>query len=274
MAEEHRPTPPPNPIAAGTPLAPPTSRQVTAGLPPEPLHTHIKVPEPSRPRSELENFARWVVGVFLILASGWGLLFLGWWITGKSEFGVLAAAVTSLGLFLWLEQDFWLSRFLGLHISPKSSPVKSAIFMWLLGLVYLFLVVHVFLRSTIPQQAMASSPDTKPQTGKAAEAPPPQNPDSTREIIETIVFVVVLVLLLKTFLAEAFVIPTGSMAPTLLGYHKNVKCEKCGYTILVNASSEVEERPRNLVVEWQCPICRYKMYLRLPPQPQPQEDEP
>src|SRR5437773_1301014 len=45
---------------------------------------------------------------------------------------------------------------------------------------------------------------------------PPEVKDSFREIIETIVFVVVLVLMLKTYLAEAFVIPTGSMATTLL----------------------------------------------------------
>src|SRR2546425_9945951 len=53
---------------------------------------------------------------------------------------------------------------------------------------------------------------------------PPELKDGVREITETIVFVVVLVLLLKTFLAEAFIIPTGSMATTLLGYHKNRVC--------------------------------------------------
>jgi hypothetical protein len=266
MAEEQKPTPPAEPIAPGAPLAPPTSRHVTANLPPEALpQNRFQVPEPSRPRSELENFGRWVIGVFLIVACGWGLLFFGWWVTGRTELGLVVSVIISLGLFLWLEQDFWLSRFMGLHISPNSSPLKSAIFMWLLGLVYLF------LRSTIPQQVSAQ--ETKTQTGKAAEAPPPQNPDGTREIIETIVFVVVLVLLLKTFLAEAFVIPTGSMAPTLLGYHKNVKCEKCGYPILVNASSEVEDRPPDRVRQWQCPNCRYIMHLRLP-KFQPQEDGP
>src|SRR5215510_106272 len=58
--------------------------------------------------------------------------------------------------------------------------------------------------------------------------------DSVREIVETVVFVVVLVLLLKTFVAEAFVIPTGSMATTLLGYHKNVECPKCKFKFTVN----------------------------------------
>jgi hypothetical protein len=243
---------------------------VTASLPPEPIQTHIQVPAPSRHRSELENLARWLIGIFLIVACGWGLLFFGWWITKPSkspELGLVVAAVISLSLFLWLEKDFWLSRFMSLHVSPNSSPLKSAILMFLLGLVYL--MVYALLRSTVPQPVVASA-QTKEE---AAEAPLPQNTDGTREIIETIVFVVVLVLLLKTFLAEAFVIPTGSMAPTLLGYHKHVKCEKCGFEILVNASSEVEDRPPNRVSEWQCPNCRYKMYLRVPP-PQPQEDPP
>src|SRR5271156_3648874 len=44
---------------------------------------------------------------------------------------------------------------------------------------------------------------------------PPEQKDAFREIVETVVFVVVLVLLLKAFIAEAFVIPTGSMATTL-----------------------------------------------------------
>src|SRR5712692_7893053 len=101
MPDEHKQTPP-DPIAAGTPLMPPTSRQVTAGLPPEPLpESRFKVPEPSRPRSELENFGRWTLGVFLILACGWGLLFFGYWITGNPELGPLVSAVISLGLFLW-----------------------------------------------------------------------------------------------------------------------------------------------------------------------------
>src|SRR5881227_710956 len=63
---------------------------------------------------------------------------------------------------------------------------------------------------------------------------------SVREVVETIVFVVVLVLLMKSFVAEAFVIPTGSMAETLLGYQKFVTCPKCGHEFPVNCSSEVD----------------------------------
>jgi len=90
--------------------------------------------------------------------------------------------------------------------------------------------------------------------GAPAFAKPPEQPtkprgkshigdSGTRETIETVVFVVVLVLLLKTFLAEAFVIPTGSMATTLLGYHVETTCEKCGYKYVFNASSVAEPAP-------------------------------
>lgn len=90
--------------------------------------------------------------------------------------------------------------------------------------------------------------------------------DGTREIVETIVFVVVLVLLLKTFVAEAFVIPTGSMATTLLGYHFDVTCEKCGYRFLVNASSEADPQGApERVTRCRCPNCHYLNMLRRPP---------
>jgi signal peptidase I len=60
--------------------------------------------------------------------------------------------------------------------------------------------------------------------------------DPTREVFETVVFVVVLVLMLKLFVAEAFVIPTGSMATTLLGDNIKVTCPECGYTFPVTAA--------------------------------------
>ncbi len=88
---------------------------------------------------------------------------------------------------------------------------------------------------------------------KSVKTPPPH--DSFREFLETIVFVVVLVLILKTFLAEAFVIPTGSMATTLLGAHKEVTCEKCGYPFRVNASNEAEHNQP--VTGATCPNCFY-----------------
>ena len=64
-----------------------------------------------------------------------------------------------------------------------------------------------------------------------------------RETVESIVIAFVLAFLFRTFEAEAFVIPTGSMAPTLMGRHKDVDCPKCGYRYEVSASEEESEDP-------------------------------
>src|SRR5437588_2267812 len=105
---------------------------------------------------------------------------------------------------------------------------------------------------TLP--AKVPSPTPHPATASASKGPGPGDmKDGSREVVETIVFVVVLVLLLKTFLAEAFVIPTGSMATTLLGYHRDVTCEMCGYRFLVNASSEAEDKMPQVVTKCYCP---------------------
>ncbi len=102
------------------------------------------------------------------------------------------------------------------------------------------------------------SPFVKPRT---AIAPQQQQvpTDSIREVIETVVFVVVLVLLLKSFVAEAFVIPTGSMAETLYGYQKVITCPKCSYVFPVNVSQEVDPSDNfpAPIVACTCPNCRY-----------------
>jgi len=66
-----------------------------------------------------------------------------------------------------------------------------------------------------------------------------RKPKSGRESIES--FVVVFVsFLIWSLEAEGFVIPTGSMAPTLMGRHKEIACPQCGYVYTVNADREVE----------------------------------
>src|SRR6478752_4633349 len=75
---------------------------------------------------------------------------------------------------------------------------------------------------------------------KSAPAPPVQS-HAIRETVESIVIAFVLAFLFRTFEAEAFVIPTGSMAPTLYGNHKDVVCSQCGFFYEVNASEEADE---------------------------------
>ena len=104
-------------------------------------------------------------------------------------------------------------------------------------------------------------PKPATQQMKKEAKKPVEHPDRARELIETVVFVVVLVLLLKLFITEAFVIPTGSMAETLYGIHKIIACPKCGHEFPVNSHDEVEGNQanghRNPLYGFCCPNCRY-----------------
>jgi signal peptidase I len=84
--------------------------------------------------------------------------------------------------------------------------------------------------------------------------------DTIRESMETVVFVVVLVLIMKLFVVDAYVIPTGSMGETLYGYRKPVTCVECGHQFSVNSSDEVEpQKPEDAMstVGYCCPNCLY-----------------
>jgi len=116
-------------------------------------------------------------------------------------------------------------------------------------------------------------PQLKPKAsdGGKKESTPASRWHAFRETIEQIVFAFVLAFLFRTFEAEAFVIPTGSMAPTLQGRHKDVICPKCGFAYRASASNEVEldeahghslgirEQESRQVVSVICPMCRYTM---------------
>ena len=82
------------------------------------------------------------------------------------------------------------------------------------------------------------SPRKKPAGG---DHTPAHRKDGIRETIESVVIAFVLAFLFRAFEAEAFVIPTGSMAPTLMGVHKDLTCKECGFPYRVSASNEQEE---------------------------------
>ena len=81
---------------------------------------------------------------------------------------------------------------------------------------------------------------------------------ANREMVEAFVVAFMLALLFRAFIAEAFVIPTGSMAPTLMGAHKDVFCDRCNQNFPVGASHERTTgiQPQ-VVVAGTCPNCRH-----------------
>jgi signal peptidase I len=73
---------------------------------------------------------------------------------------------------------------------------------------------------------------------------------------------------------EAFVIPTGSMAPTLMGAHARVVCSQCGYTYTINwpytpidtktgerVPQPLPNKPESQGVPVVCPMCHWQEEL-------------
>jgi signal peptidase I len=89
--------------------------------------------------------------------------------------------------------------------------------------------------------------------------PRPQVREGHRDTVEAIVVAFILALVVRGFEAQAFVIPTGSMAPTLMGRHKEIACPQCGFLYAVNASQEADNQsPAHAVHSGLCVNCRYQ----------------
>ena len=71
---------------------------------------------------------------------------------------------------------------------------------------------------------MSQAPETTP-------GPRTNDPDTgvVRQTVEFLVLLCLCILLFRTFAAEAYIVPTGSMAPTLLGHHREVTCPNCRF---------------------------------------------
>lgn len=104
--------------------------------------------------------------------------------------------------------------------------------------------------------------------GQATPAPAAQSSPrkthegSPRESIESFVVAFIIAYVVKSFAFEAFVIPTGSMAPTLMGRHKEIDCPQCGYRYAVNASESVGSAPISVGT---CVNCRYAADIKEEP---------
>ena len=98
------------------------------------------------------------------------------------------------------------------------------------------------------------------------------SPAAIRETVESVIIAFVLAFLFRTFEAEAFVIPTGSMAPTLMGKHKDLECPMCHYRYQVSASDDQKNNKPAIVSGATCPMCRYAVDLSAHPDSYPSYD--
>jgi signal peptidase I len=93
---------------------------------------------------------------------------------------------------------------------------------------------RVIMAVSAPRSETSAEREAKKTERSASQA---RRPDGWRETVESVVVAFVLAFLFRTFEAEAFVIPTGSMAPTLYGQHRDIHCQQCGTRFAVGASS-------------------------------------
>ncbi|HEX8521494.1 MAG TPA: signal peptidase I, partial [Tepidisphaeraceae bacterium] len=95
------------------------------------------------------------------------------------------------------------------------------------------------VRSAASAPAATPAPAAAGAQGAQATATEtaPHRESSVKETIESILIAFILAFIFRAFVVEAFVIPTGSMATTLMGAHMRFRCPDCGYRFEVNYSA-------------------------------------
>ena len=85
--------------------------------------------------------------------------------------------------------------------------------------------------------------------------------ETVRDTVESIWVAIVAAFVLRAFLFEAFVIPTGSMAPRLLGEHWALTCPSCGYEYAYGAPKDLQGQAGasepSIPAGAFCPNCRF-----------------
>lgn len=103
----------------------------------------------------------------------------------------------------------------------------------------------------------------QPRSNEAAFTPSPR--EGVKDTIDSVVVAFILAFVFRAFLVEAFVIPTGSMAPTLYGKHGTITCEDCGwefaYALADQSDPRISRQTRPLVrhdTPAICPNCNHE----------------
>lgn len=112
--------------------------------------------------------------------------------------------------------------------------------------------------------AAAAAPAGQPTTPRKPRARPadPGTDETIKETVEALVIAFILAFVFRAFVVEAFIIPTGSMAPTLLGKHIDTQCPSCGYRFDAGLrGGPGSGQPLGNNTEVACPMCRYPVQL-------------
>lgn len=111
-----------------------------------------------------------------------------------------------------------------------------------------------------PNQLPPESADLQPGTATPAKvrtASRGNEDESYKETFESVVIAFILAFVFRAYIVEAFVIPTGSMAPTLLGEHYNLDCVKCGYNYSIDNGKQPDAPNFEHLKVIPCPMCHF-----------------
>ncbi len=101
---------------------------------------------------------------------------------------------------------------------------------------------------------------TTASDGGRRNSPRVEHQEGLKDTIESIIVALILAFVFRAFVVEAFVIPTGSMAPTLYGAHGTILCEDCG-TEFAYGLRDLDDKRRGIRVPGSskaiCPNCRH-----------------
>ena len=97
--------------------------------------------------------------------------------------------------------------------------------------------------ANLPPVALAAEPPVAP--GPSADRVEPESAGVRRAVCEFLVLLVAGILVLRYFVAEAYVVPTGSMAPTILGFHWELDCPNCHnrFAVGIDEAGRLAGRP-------------------------------
>ncbi len=97
----------------------------------------------------------------------------------------------------------------------------------------------------------SESEPTVPPPPAAPARPPHDSPGvALRRAVTVAVLLVGFYLFIRTMMVEPFGVPTGSMAPALVGNHRETACPRCGHAVVVGEPSNGERHP-----DASCPNC-------------------
>ena len=96
--------------------------------------------------------------------------------------------------------------------------------------------------------SFVTTPDPSPP--ELVKEDGPGSPALLRQVVEFLVLLIVGIISVRFFVAEAYVVPTGSMAPTILGFHWEADCPNCKarFAVGMDESGRLIGRPV-------CPNC-------------------